>query len=205
MTFRNDISGQRFLRLVAVSYVGDSRWECLCDCGNSVTVIGNSLRKGFTKSCGCLSSEMAADRLFKHGHARAKNNSPEYRAWAAARERCTNPNKKNWNRYGGRGIRMCQEWMDSFEAFFIHIGPRPSSEYSLDRHPNNDGNYEPGNVRWATRGEQGRNTRTTRFLVINGEEMCLSDAAIKFGKHRKYISRRLAKGWSPERAVGLHD
>lgn len=204
LTFRNDISGQSFGRWTVSSYAGDASWSCLCECGTERNVPGFSLRSGISKSCGCLAAESASSRLLKHGHARIGNTTPEYRAWAAARERCTNPNKKNWHRYGGRGIRMCDEWMASFEAFLEYIGARPSSVHSLDRYPNNDGNYEPGNVRWATPEQQGRNTSATRFLTIRGETMCLEDAAKKFGKHRKYISRRLDKGWTDEQAVGLH-
>src|SRR5262245_10496757 len=93
-------------------------------------------------------------------------NSPEYQAWNSAKQRCTNPNDGSYSRYGGRGIRMCDEWVNSFEAFYNYIGPRPSSNHSLDRYPNNDGNYEPGNCRWATKSEQAKNRPKPQSTVI---------------------------------------
>lgn len=89
----------------------------------------------------------------------------ESTAWRDAKRRCTNPNCKKWERYGGRGITMCDEWMNSFEQFFAYIGPKPTSQHSLDR-IDNDGNYEPGNVRWATKQEQARNTGVGVGTVI---------------------------------------
>jgi hypothetical protein len=98
---------------------------------------------------------------------------------------------------------MCDEWAYSFAAFLAAIGPRPSPQHSLDRYPNNDGHYEPGNVRWATRAQQGRNLRTNRILQVGGERLCITDAAQKYGRDRKAIARRLKKGLSSEVAVGL--
>lgn len=198
-----ELRGETFGRLTVVSREGGSKWNCECLCGNYTTVRSYNLKSGATKSCGCLSAELSAVRKLKHGHARLGRATPEYKAWAAAIERCTNPKKRNWNRYGGRGVAVCEEWLYSFEEFLAHVGLRPSSRHSLDRYPNNDGNYEPGNVRWATPEEQGRNTIATAFILISGEKICLTDAAAKYGISRSSIRRRLAKGWSPERAVGL--
>jgi len=148
---------------------------------------------------------MVADRSFKHGFSDSARDerSPEYTAWKNAKARCSNPKSARWNHYGGRGIRMCDEWLNSFEEFLSHVGERPSKKHSIDRYPDNDGNYEPGNVRWATPEEQARNRSITRNLTIGGYTMCLAEAAKKFGLNRKKISRRLDRNWSDEEAVGL--
>jgi hypothetical protein len=96
-------------------------------------------------------------KFIKHGQARGSGMTPEYAIWRTMRQRCSNPNSQRWKDYGGRGIRVCDEW-NSFAVFFSHIGPRPSLNHSIDR-INNDGHYEPGNVRWATDFEQQQNTR----------------------------------------------
>jgi hypothetical protein len=102
---------------------------------------------------------------YEHG----LSGTPEHAAWGSARDRCTNPHSSSWANYGGRGIGMCPEWAASFEAFLAHIGPRPSPSHSLDRYPDNDGHYEPGNVRWATKREQDRNRRTTKLTLEQTE------------------------------------
>lgn len=160
--FDANIEGRRFGRLVACKLVGTRAraplWECICDCGKACVVGFYLLLSGRTQSCGCLHREITSRTLFKHGHGgRQKGISPEYRSYNSAKGRCTNPKNKNWRYYGGRGIEFR---FTSFEQFLEHIGPRPSphSKYSLDR-INNDGHYEMGNVRWATRSEQVRNAR----------------------------------------------
>lgn len=205
MTFRNDLSGQKFGRLTALFYVAGGKWECQCECGCLKNIGSTNLRKGLIKSCGCLAIDVRRTTFLTHGHSRLGKISPEYRAWSDAKDRCTNPKKINWHRYGGRGVIMCEEWMESFEAFLNHVGLRPSPKHSLDRYPNNNGNYEPGNVRWATREQQGNNTSSTRVLVVRGQAMSVTEASKKFGKHRKFISRRLDKGCTPEVAVGIDE
>ncbi len=149
-----DLTGRRFGRWEVIERNGSNRtrnsaWSCSCDCGNSGTVSADNLRGGQSKSCGCLIGE-------RHGMAQ----TPEYRAWVAMIQRCHNPKMPNFKDYGGRGIVVCDEWRGSFTAFYEHIGPKPSSDLSIDRIENN-GNYEPGNVRWATRLQQNNNTRKT--------------------------------------------
>lgn len=152
-------------------------WECRCDCGTLTTVSAVHLVTGHTKSCGCLSSEMTAARSRTHGATVDRSAIPgEYNVWAGIRERCFNLSDKN---YGGRGITMCDQWRASFSAFLNDMGPRPSAEHSIDR-INVDGNYEPGNCRWATAMQQAQNSRSNIRVTINDETMVLRAAARKF-------------------------
>lgn len=128
---------------------------CLCVCGKEFVADAWKVNNGWTKSCGCLKSKVVSALRFKHGQSRP--HTPEYMAWSLMKNRCLNPNDDRYDRYGGRGISVYQEWIDSFESFFSFMGKRPTAKHSLDRYPNNDGNYEPGNVRWATAIEQRRN------------------------------------------------
>lgn len=196
-----DIAGRKFGRLVVVSYYGGPRqsWICRCDCGTDTIVRGDSLKSGRTQSCGCLSAQSTTDRQTTH----KMTKTPEYVAWQNAKDRCSNPNSKMWPRYGGRGIAMCTEWVADFSAFLSYIGRRPSSKYSLDRYPNNDGNYEPGNVRWATENQQKRNTSNNRVIIVCGEKLCVIEAAERYGVPYRRLSYRLDCGWTPERALGL--
>ena len=130
-------------------------FQCVCVCGNSCIVSMNHLKTGHTTSCGCKSKEGV--RL-RHGHARKNHLTTEYRIWLNMKDRCSNPNTPSYKDYGGRGIYVCSEWAASFEAFFASVGHRPSKALSLDR-INNNGPYEPGNVRWATWREQRLNAR----------------------------------------------
>lgn len=162
---REDVVGQRFGRLVVLERwirQGRSFVRCLCDCGTEKTFQLNNLVSASTESCGCLRQQVSTKllrswRTFVHGEACRANVTPEYVAWCAMIQRCEYPKHDRWHRYGGRGITICAEWRNSYEAFLAHVGRRPTPSHSIDRYPNPDGNYEPGNVRWATRSEQAKN------------------------------------------------
>jgi len=155
--------GEKFTRWMVVedcSIPGERRkYRCRCECGAEKIVDGPSLRIGASRSCGCLIGDTAKRVRTKHGDNRGNKPVPEYVAWTSMKNRCTNPNCERYEIYGGRGITVCARWMESYAAFLEDVGRRPGPEYSLDRYPDNDGNYEPGNVRWATREQQRANQR----------------------------------------------
>jgi hypothetical protein len=177
-----DITGQRFGRLVAVRYETTTNrvrlWLCKCDCGKEVTVRVAALKNGNTRSCGCLKNEATSQLLTKHKDKGTK----EYTAWMHMRRRCNNHASKYYYNYGGRGIRVCEEW-DNYLIFLRDVGRAPSKDYSLDRIDVN-GNYEPGNVRWATRKEQNNNKRNSIRITINGETKTLQEWCDLFGVNR---------------------
>ena len=166
-----DLTGRKFGRLTVIerapNYGKSSVWFCRCDCGEEKIARSGHLRSGATTSCGCYRREVTGERTakanLKHGHAAhvAGGATSEYMTWQAAKGRCFNPKDKDYKNYGGRGITMCAEWRDNFAAFYVHVGPKPAG-LTLDRYPNNDGNYEPNNVRWATPKEQANNKRPRR-------------------------------------------
>ena len=144
----------------AGSQGGAILWQCVCDCGTRRTVTGVSLRSGETLSCGCLARQVASILATTHGHSRLGQRNATYRSWESMKRRCTNPTTAGFASYGGRGISICPRWLD-FEAFLSDMGERPDGR-SLDR-INVNGNYEPGNCRWATPTEQARNKRSSVF------------------------------------------
>lgn len=154
--------GKKYSRLLVLflhhtEKSGENYWLCRCDCGNVAIVRRSCLRRGATKSCGCLQRELIVDRSRTHGLVA----TPEYHSWNGMKARCTNPKGKDWNRYGGRGIRVCDRWLNSFENFLADMGRRPGPGYSIER-KENDGNYEPGNCCWATAKDQAKNRRPRR-------------------------------------------
>ncbi len=157
-----DISGLKFGRLRVLSrvVVADNRpyWHCLCDCGTMITVRSKSLRSGNTKSCGCLHLETNRTNRVTHG----MSYTPEYRIWCHMLGRCNNPKSSDFKYYGGRGIRVCNRWSQSFADFYSDVGPRPSPKHSIDR-INNDKNYEPINCKWSTHSEQMKNRRPDTY------------------------------------------
>lgn len=159
------------------------RIRCRCDCGDERSYVLANIKRGASKSCGCLTREINRSRFLTHGESRNKRTggiSAEYRVWLHINGRCHTPSDTGYHNYGGRGIAVCPEWRDSYERFLADMGRRPSDEHQIDR-IDNDGNYEPGNCRWVTFDVQCRNKRTNRWVMLDGEKMILEDAARKLG------------------------
>lgn len=208
---RNDLSGQRFGRLVAVSYSHTRRakcmWRCKCDCGNETMVISGQLASNQTQSCGCLVREISARRLtggairppMKRGGASVTHRA-EFMAWLDMKRRCTSQSSVSFAGYGGRGIDVCSRWMESFDNFIQDMGSRPSGGYSIDR-IDNDRGYSPDNCRWATRTAQMRNQRRNLVITIDGESKCATEWGEVAGVNPALVTYRINHGWSPRDAV----
>lgn len=174
----------------AESIKGKGAWLCVCTCGNHKVVTGDSLRTGKIKSCGCLQAEHRNAGRPTHGMSR----TPTYKSWQEMRTRCEDPKAISFPNYGGRGIKVCERWRNSFENFLEDMGPRPAGR-SLDRKRGAEG-YSPSNCVWSTRTEQNRNKRSNVLVKYKGREQCLSawceELKIPYGRtyHRIVI-----KGW----------
>jgi len=184
--------GTQFGRLTVVSeqqHSGRRHWICKCECGSIKTIVATSVRKGLTKSCGCLWRES----ITRHG----KVNTPEHSVWRQMRSRCSNPNHPEACNYLLRGIRVCERWND-FQNFLADMGPRPSERHSLDR-INNDLGYSPNNCRWATDVQQLNNTRRNHYLCYQGKRITVAqlerEIGLSYGKLRHAI-------WRSERRNG---
>jgi hypothetical protein len=191
-----DRIGQVHYDLTVVEYAGRDKsgkhqWRCLCKCGKSCVVLGSSLT-GNTKSCGC--------RVKTHG----MTLSPEYQAWRTAKRRCIEPSCASFKDYGGRGITMCDRWLNSFENFYADLGPRPLGprRYSLER-IDNDGPYEPSNCKWATLEEQNSNRRSSRLLEVGCFVGTLTQWCAIYDLKDYVVRRKLANGLSPQMALGI--
>lgn len=179
------MTGRRYGKLLVVARDGfnargGATWVCECDCGNTRVVTGGCLRQGGTVSCGCY----AKVKSIRHGLSRSRS----YVSWCSMVTRCTNQNYPEYPRYGGRGITICDRWRNSFEAFLEDMGPRPA-RMSLDRYPNGDGNYEPGNCRWATDLEQSRNRSYCKLTLDLAHEI---HGRHEHGESKTSIARRMS-------------
>jgi hypothetical protein len=198
--FKKKYGRLRILKEIPTTSKVGRKVECLCDCKTIIVVSFKSLRTGNTQSCGCFRSDYVAAKNRKHGCGVRGNRSQEYGHWKAMRSRCNNKNCAKYERYGGRGITICERWND-FTKFMEDMGPIPSKKHSLDRYPNRNGNYEPGNVRWATSSEQTRNRDCTKRILYEGELVPLVEVAEKHGIHPGRLAWRLKKNWSLEKAL----
>jgi len=186
-----NLKGKQFGRLKVLSECHSREendatfWTCLCSCGNTVIVRTHSLRDG-AQSCGCFQRERASEINTTHGEHKHRKTSPEMKAYRHAKNRCNNPKDKSYTNYGGRGIEFR---FTSFEEFLSHLGRKPGPEYSLDRIDNN-GHYEPGNVRWATTKEQYHNRRVKLIEDFTTEEL-LTELEKRQGEANGKIACRL--------------
>lgn len=193
-----DLRGQRFGRLTVIREDASRRngsvmWLCRCDCGNEVLVRSNHLKRGGVMSCGCYNHDIIRT------HDESKTNL--YHTLQCMKDRCSNPKNVQYADYGGRGIKVCDEWLHDYEAFrdwALANGYRKG--LSIDR-INNDGDYEPSNCRWTDMKTQCRNRRSNRMLTINGETHCLIEWAEIVGINASSINTRLRRGWSAYDAV----
>jgi len=194
--------GQTFGRLTAICFLKNDRhhhsvWLFSCSCGAKKEITAIYAYKGLTRSCGCLRKETTTKLKTIHG---LKNNNA-YEIWCGIKKRCFNKKCKEYPLYGARGITVHPEWVASFKSFYDHVGPRPSKSHSIDR-INNDGNYEPGNVRWATSIEQANNKRNNSILTVFGKKKTIAEWERDIGCSKELIRQRIKKlGWSAEKAI----
>lgn len=205
----DNVVGMRFHRLKVLS-IAESRTYmyksggksvrkyviCICECGTVKEYSLSSIKRGLSKSCGCLKKEVASKLFSTH----KMKKSPEYKSWAAMKQRVFNPKNNRYEDYGQRGISVCSRWIDSFENFFADMGLKPSPRHSIDR-IDVMGDYTPENCRWATPVEQARNRRNTVFIKTTKGEMCIKQAALEFGIAYKTLRGRISKGMDVDSAL----
>jgi hypothetical protein len=198
-----NLVGRRFGRLVVTSLQGKSGrywyWNCQCDCGQTRAIPGAALRNENSKSCGCLRLE-TLNRPRTHGGKSGGIMKRAYRAWRAAKNRCYYSGNAAYKHYGERGIIMCDRWKNDYAAFLEDMGEPEDQTLELDRIDPN-GNYEPGNCRWATRAEQLRNFSKNVFVFHNGNRMCLKDYCALMDVSYGAVNHRRKAGQTPEDAV----
>lgn len=184
----NNLSNKRFFKLTVLSFHSRNGknylWLCQCDCGNTCFKSTGHLNSGSAKSCGCLKRGAKTT----HGLIR----TPEYKSWQSMKSRCNNENDPSYKHYGGRGIKVCDRWMKSFENFLSDIGRKPTSNHSLDRIDFNR-DYEPSNCRWATDFEQNNNKRANKKILVDGHIVTVSQAAKMKGLEYHVLHSRLYK------------
>lgn len=194
-----DMKGLRKFRLTVVEYAGPpGLWRIRCDCGTERLV-----RRGWilqSKSCGCYNREAIIARNYRHGDSARGKVAPELQCWRGLIRRCTDPGDEAYAYYGGRGIAVCDRWLNSYPAFLEDMGRRPSPKHSIDR-VNNDGNYEPSNCEWALSKQQMRNRRGRRKVNFQGRSMPASEAAELAGISYDIFLERINRGWETERAL----
>lgn len=206
-----DLTGQHYGRLTVLDYAGSDKrgkatWRCTCECGNTATVDGYDLRHGHTTSCGCLRREIMREigkrsGEGKHPATHGMAGTRLYNVWIKMKGRCSNPNSDNYKHYGGRGITVCTEWVNSFETFrdwALANGYR--DDLTIDR-IDNDGPYCPDNCRWVSMTHQANNRRSNRCITFNGKTQTTRQWADELGIPYEVLRRRFDKGWSAERAL----
>ena len=199
-----DLTGQRFGRLSVISFEGlncrgGAQWRCICDCGTTKTIQSGSLTSKRILSCGCHKSELvskrSAERNFRHGRTGTKT----YIVWKSMKSRCYRPRCEQYPNYGGRGIKVCDRWLNSFENFLTDMGEVPDG-MTLERN-NVDGDYTPENCRWASVREQQNNRRNNIFYTYLGKTQTVAEWARETGINVATFRYRLIRGWTIEKAL----
>ncbi len=202
-----DLTGKTFGKITALSFhsraekTGHAIWLVKCSCGKEFTVKQNNLSTGHTKSCGCLKMEKATGNKhsFKHGHG-AGARSSEFNIWVGMKQRCHNPKATGYIQYGGRGIQVCDRWLNSFENFLADMGLKPSSNHTIER-TDTDGDYCPENCIWLKAFDQQSNRRNNVKIEHNGEILTATEWERKMGVTPGRIHSRIWNGWSPVDAI----
>lgn len=200
-----EMLNKRFGRLVVIAEAektkdNHKRWLCQCDCGNCSIVDGRDLRKNATRSCGCFLKEETAKRIKKINTKHGDSNTRLYFIWQNMNDRCRRKNNKNYDNYGGRGIKVCDDWQEysKFKVWALNNGY--TNALTIDR-INVNGNYEPSNCRWVTMTEQANNKRINKNITFNNITLTVTQWNRKMGYTRGLIEDRLLKGWTIERAI----
>ncbi len=207
MAVVKDLTGQRFGRLTAIKCAGrtnngNAKWLCQCDCGGEVEVASYSLKRGNTQSCGCIKREQNKKMFTTHGQTANDKRSRLYRIWVGIKTRCYNERQHEaFSKYGAKGISMCDEWLNSFEAFREWaLANGYTDSLTIDR-IDPHGSYCPHNCRWATQTEQQNNRTNNHFITYNGETHTIAEWGRIMNFSRSLIQHRLARGWSIEKIM----
>ena len=204
-----DLTGKKFGKLLVIKRVENDKysnlnWECLCDCGNRKIIRGAHLRDGLTKSCGCYNYEQSTAFGKKWGgnnKTHGMKRTRLYYLWSNMKARCYNPKADSFKYYGGKGIKVCEEWKKNFVEFYkwsIENGYR--DDLTIDR-INNNKNYSPDNCKWATMKEQQNNRGNNHTLFFNGESHTLAEWADILGIKYSYLHDRLRRGWNMDKII----
>lgn len=204
MPARIYVDGLKYGRLLILEDMGGNpkHVRCRCDCGIEKTFKYAHIQEGRTKSCGCLHKELASERASKMHDAKTTHGlsgNRAYAIWCGMKQRCGNPKSKFYSCYGGRGIKVCEKWLDSFEAFISDMG-FPPRNHTIDR-INNNGNYEPTNCRWASRSDQQSNRRVNRLLTFEGRTQTATQWADELSLPRQTIFNRISQNWPIEKIL----
>ena len=207
-----DHTGRKYNMLTGVrpdaARGGTSTWVWRCDCEAIKTIPTGAVVGGKTKSCGCAKNELLRIGRTKHGHSTCKHTrnadggSSEYRSWNSMKSRCLKENDKDYPNYGGRGITICERWVNSFQDFLSDMGLKPTTKHTIHR-INNEGNYEPSNCKWADAFEQGAGKRTSRYFTAGGVTMTVAQWARRIGCSRQALRYRINHGGDPLKIISL--
>ena len=190
--------GQKVGKLTVIGRASKNKFLCECECGNKTEVFGSNLNRRHTVSCGCYQKEIRGLSSVTHGMTK----TDEFNIWQSMKQRCYDKNCKAFAHYGGRGIRICNRWIESFENFILDIGKRPSKQHSIER-VNNDGDYELSNCKWATKREQAQNRRYNVKIKYKGEIMTLSEFAYRNNLKGTMVYRHI-KTKTPEQILAFY-